>query len=281
MRVTKRMSVMLGLSAALGVVVALAAVGTPAARPPAGAAVGTPGARAAADRDQAVGNVPYDGRLIFARLRYHLRFRDGGKRDFRYRQDLPWAHDYPTAEVNLMKILETVTFVRPHLGEYGGNVFELDDPDLHKFPIGYMSEPGYWTMTDEEAASLRSYLLKGGFLIFDDFRLDHWYNFEAQFRRVLPEHRFVELDGTHPIFHSFFEIPEPLEFIPEYDQDLQPLFYGVFEDNDPRRRLMVIANYNNDIGEYWEYSNTGFIPIDLSNEAFKFGVNYIVYGLTH
>ncbi len=98
--------------------------------------------------------------------------------------------------------------------------------------------------------------------------------------RVLPDARLVELEGSHPIFDSFFKIdPTALEhpfFLVE-----PPTYYGVFEDNDPSRRLMLIANYNNDIGEFWEWSDTGFIPIELSNEAYKLGVNYIVYGMTH
>jgi hypothetical protein len=99
-------------------------------------------------------------------------------------------------------------------------------------------------------------------------------------RKVVPGGRFVELDGTHPVFHSFFEIDEPRNFIPPYG-DQPPVFYGMFEDNDPDKRLIAVANYNNDIGEYWEFSDQGYVPIDLSNEAYKFGVNYIVYAMTH
>ncbi|MND06663.1 hypothetical protein D3C83_281640 [compost metagenome] len=58
-------------------------------------------------------------------------------------------------------------------------------------------------------------------------------------------------------------------------------FWGIFEDNDPAKRMIAIANYNNDIGDYWEYSATGFFPVDLSNEAYKLGVNYMIYGLSH
>ena len=89
----------------------------------------------------------------------------------------------------------------------------------------------------------------------------------------------VELDLTHPIFHSFFDIAT-LEFHQYYDRG-RPVFSGAFLDNDSSKRLLFIANYNNDVGEYWEYSDTGWTPIDLSNEAYKLGVNYIIYGLTH
>ena len=82
------------------------------------------------------------------------------------------------------------------------------------------------------------------------------------------------------MFHSFFEINDPHSMVPPYG-GLPPLFYGLFENNDRNGRLMAIANVNNDIGEYWEFSDTGYAPVDLSNEAYKFGVNYFIYGLTH
>ena len=150
---------------------------------------------------------------------------------------------------------------------------------MHRYPLAYMSEPGYWTQTDEQAASLRAYLLKGGFLVFDDFHGEHWTNFEAQVQRVLPGAQLVELDVSHPVFHSFFDITT-LEMDEMYI-GYTPAFYGVFEDNDPTQRLMIVANYNNDIGEYWEFDGTGWLPIDLTNDAYKFGVNYAMYALTH
>ena len=226
--------------------------------------------------DVAPGNTDYTGQFVFVRLSYEMSLRGGG---FFGGRDLPWAHDYPRAERNLTKILDEVTTLTPFQGPNGGNVLATGDPELHRFPFAYMSEPGYWTQTDEEAARLRNYLLKGGFLIFDDFRGEHWYNFETQLRRVLPDARLVELDVTHAVFHSFFEI-DTLD-MDDWMYQLPPRFYGVFENNDPNERLMLVANYNNDIGEYWEYSETDWLPIDLTNEAYKFGVNYVVYAMTH
>jgi Domain of unknown function (DUF4159) len=223
----------------------------------------------APDLDEA--RVPYDGRFAFVRLRYGL----GAGRGFR--REPPWAHDYPRADLHLMKILQEITLLRPHLEE--SNVFALDDPELHNFPLAYMSEPGFWTPTDHEVEGLRAYLAKGGFLIFDDFRGQHWLNFEAQMRKVMPTQRLVVIDPAHPVFHAFYEI-DPAAFVPPYGGEA-PVFYGIFEDNDPAKRLQVVANYNNDLGEYWEFSDTGWVPVDLSNEAYKFGVNYIVYGMTH
>ncbi|MEO8680700.1 MAG: DUF4159 domain-containing protein [Vicinamibacterales bacterium] len=211
--------------------------------------------------------VPYDGRFMFARLRYGTSMG---------RREPPWSHDYPRADWHFMRIVEEITLTRTHREE--SNVFSLDDPELMNHPVSYMSEPGYWSMTDEEADGLRAYLLKGGFVIFDDFRGADWDHLEAQMSRVLPDLHFLPMDVTSPVFHSFFEI-KTLEFQAYYDRD--PSFWGLFEGNDPSKRLIAVANRNNDIGEYWEFSDTGYVPIDLSNEAYKFGVNYLVYAMTH
>src|SRR6516225_3629665 len=132
---------------------------------------------------------------------------------------------------------------------------------------------------------LRAYLLKGGFVIFDDFRGNFrggggWENFETNMLRVLPGARIVDLDPKHPIFHSFFEI-DSFEIIPQYYDQGAPVFRGIFENNDPTKRLLAMVNFNTDVSNYWEFSATGLKPIDESNQAYKLGVNYLVYGLTH
>ena len=226
------------------------------------------------DRDQApfTGNTPYDGRFTFARIKFEPLGGEGG-----WRRDLKWDHDFPRAERNLMKILKELSSIEPFMD--GGNVFSADDPELHRFPIAYVSEPGFWTLSEAEATGLRAYLQKGGFLIFDDFFGEHWFNFESQMLKVLPQARIVRLDTSHPIFDSFFHITSLDYRHPYFGHPSE--FYGIFEDNDPSKRLMVIVNYNNDIGDYWEWSDAGFVPIELSNEAYKLGVNYLMYALTH
>ena len=222
------------------------------------------------------GNVEYDAKLTFVRIRFDSGLGGYGRRGSR--GEPPWAHDYPTADLHLMKILEELTIASPRTD--GSNVLTLDDPELFNYPIAYLSEPGLWSPTDEEAAGLRNYLLKGGFMIFDDFRGPDMANLDRQMRRVLPEARWIPIEQTHPIFDSFFEI-QNFHF-GYYAQEFgQETYYGLFEQNDVTRRLMAIAGHNQDLGEYWEYSDTGMIPIDLSNEAYKFGVNYFIYGLTH
>ncbi|MGE3616784.1 MAG: DUF4159 domain-containing protein, partial [Gemmatimonadales bacterium] len=131
---------------------------------------------------------------------------------------------------------------------------------------------------EKEVEGVRNYLLKGGFVIFDDFAGNDIYNLETQMRRVLPEARIMPIGLEHPIWDSFYRI-ESLEYNHPY-YGVPSVFLGIFENNDPTKRLMAVINYNNDLGDYWEFSDTGFFPIDLSNEAYKIGVNYIVYAFT-
>ena len=222
-------------------------------------------------------NHPYNGKFTFVRVKFEpTRW---GRGPYQWGLDLKWNHDYPTAERNLMTILKQFTSIAPNMGK--SNIYALDDPELFRYPWAYLCEVGFWNPTEAEAESLRTYLLKGGFLVVDDFITEwQWYNYVEQMRKVMPDYQLVELDVSHPIFNSFFYI-ETLDFEHPTFPGYQPVYYGIFEDNDPKKRLMVIANYNHDIGDYWEWSGTDWVPIDISNEAFKLGVNYVVYGVTH
>jgi hypothetical protein len=226
-------------------------------------------------------NPAYDGRFTFARLKY-----TSGPGGYYYYGLPAWAHGYGydpapdrgRSERNMMKILNEISNLEPHIHET--NIMPLDDPELFKYPVVYLCEPGGWYVSEDEAAAFRAYLQKGGFVIIDDFRAYHWSNFETQMHRILPDAKIVDLDVSHPIFHTFFEI-NSLDEIPQYYDPGRPIFRGIFEDNDPNKRLMVAIGYNTDISEFWEWSGTGFKPIDESNEAFKVGVNFFIYGMTH
>ena len=219
----------------------------------------------------------YDGRFAFTRIRVGPAVDLANGRFGR--REPPWMHDFPRADFHFLKILSELTFLKTFIDQ--GNVLTLDDPDLAKFPIAYMSEPGFWVMNDAELAGLRNYLLKGGFIIFDDFRGNHIQNLLFQMRRVYPEAPFQKLDATHPIFHSFFEINTLDPRSGYYAEMGDTEWLGIYEDNDPQKRLIAIANNNHDLGELWEFSDTGYMPVDLSNEAYKFGMNYVMYAMTH
>ena len=217
-------------------------------------------------------DLDYDGQITFVRLRWNSGFGRGGF-------GAAWNHDLPRAEQHLSMIVRELSLV--DMRTEGSKILMLDDPELFKYPIAFMWEPGFWNLTDEEASAFRAYLTKGGFAVFEDFDgAQQWAHFEAQMRRVLPEGRLVRLDRTHPIFDSFFRVKD-IDAIVHPMTGIRPSYYGIFEDNDPRRRLMVVANYDNDVPEYWEWSGQGMYPFDTSNEAYKLGVNYLIYGLTH
>jgi hypothetical protein len=212
-------------------------------------------------------NIAYDGRFTFARIRYTVYRRSG------------WEFDYPTMERNLMAMVGEITSLKPHA--VASNIFTFDDPELLKYPVAYLSEPGYWIPSQREAAGLQTYLAKGGFLIVDDFMRNEWYNFEAQIRRAIPGAVIHPLDVSHPVFDSFFRI-RSLAMVYPHDANLNAEFFGIFEDNDPAKRLLVVINYNNDIGDYMEHSGgeAPWWPVNVTNEAYKLAINYLVYGLS-
>jgi hypothetical protein len=220
--------------------------------------------------------VPYDGRFTFARVRFGSSGGRGfGRRGFGGGQ---WNHDYPNADLNMQVILKEVTTVNPVTAS--SVVVDLEDRAIFRHPILYLSEPGFWGITEEGARNLREYLLKGGFIIFDDFDgYGHWENWEAQIRQVLPEHRPIEIDQSHPVFRTFFLVEDI--YVPHPMAAVRPRYLGIFENNDPTRRMLALVNYNADLAEYWEWSASGYLPIDPTNDAYRLGVNYFIYGLTH
>src|SRR5205814_1313180 len=123
-----------------------------------------------------------------------------------------WVHGVPLAERDVMLIMTDMSYLAPHVEDI--NLLTLDDPALFKYPVAYIIEVGWWALTDREAAALRAYIQKGGFVIVDDFKefgwrgiqSGGWEPFAANMQRVLPGVRFFDMDPAHPIFHSFFEL---------------------------------------------------------------------------
>lgn len=227
-------------------------------------------------------NAKYDGRFTFARLSYVTNSPSG----YYYGGRPAWAHGYDLAERNLMQILNTLSTTHPRLE--AGVVLNLDDPELFKYPLSYMTEAGFWGLTDKEALAFRKYLQKGGFVIFDDFRDDNrggggYANFKANMERILPNVRMVDLTPRDPIFHSFFDINSFSVLVNAYDRgnNGHPVLQGIYEDNDPTKRLVAMINYSTDVAQFWEFNGQGMRPMDGANEGYKMGINYLLYAMTH
>jgi len=220
----------------------------------------------------------YDGRFTFVRIRW-TRGSDGTgaarpNNNF-------WVHEFPGAEQNFTERIRETTRIDANAD--GSLNLTLDDPNVFKFPILFMWEPGYWVMTDSEAGHLRDYLLKGGFLVIHDFEFDQWDNFNGQLRRVLPGAAVMKIDAPNRIFDQFYRITDPdmVNARMHHLAGIRPEYFGVFEDNDPAKRLMIVVNYDTNLGEYWQMAGRGWLGVEPVTNAFELGTNYVVYGMTH
>ena len=210
-----------------------------------------------------------------------------GGGNFFPRQGWGWATDYPGADCKFMGAVHRLTGVRVHPDP---NVISILDPDLFQFPYVYAVEVGGMLLSDEEAARLREYLLRGGYLHVDDF-WGGWQkaNFEAQMRKVFPDRTMEVLPLSHPVFHSFHDLETVMQ-IPnvgngcyggrtwQEPDDIEPRIYGIFDDSG---RLMVLVTYNSDLGDAWEYMDLPCYPEMFSGYAYRAGINFMIYAMSH
>ena len=200
--------------------------------------------------------------------------------------DDPWAIDAPAAEQNLSRRVQTATSIE--VGE--PLVMALDDPRLFQYPWLYLVEPSNAIFSDEEAATLREFLLRGGTLTLDDFHGSFEWDLTVRLlARVFPDREFVDLSPPHPIFTSFYQF----ERYPQVP-GLGSFFNGrTWEKGgytarlrailDDTGRPMVLANWNTDMGDGWEWSNAEDYPgyLKYTSLAYRMGINEVVYALTH
>ena len=196
-----------------------------------------------------------------------------------------WATDFPKADRQFMLAVNSLIDID---GDEHENPVRLDDPNLRRFPFLYALEVGDMYLSAAEVQGLRSYLLAGGFMVIDDFwGTWEWSTFEQQIRQVLPEYPIVEMPLDHPIFNSVYRIEEIIQ-VPAinnywngrtWEQDgVVPHARGIFDDQG---RLMVIINWNTDLGDAWEWFERPEYPLEYSSFAVQLGVNFIVYAMSH
>lgn len=196
-----------------------------------------------------------------------------------------WAVDYPKADQQFLVALKRLTLVDAPDKQHA---LELSAETLRDFPFVYALEVGSLSFNEQQAQALRDYLLAGGFLIIDDFWGDwDWQNFETQMRRVFPEHSIVALPPDHPVFHVFYDIGEIIQVPNVYQAaggpthergGIVPRVRGIFDDEG---RLMVLINWNTDLGDAWEWADAPHYPLRYSTYAFEMGINFVIYSMTH
>jgi hypothetical protein len=219
-----------------------------------------------------------DAEFRFARLAYSSVGARSGSRG-------GWLTDWPDAEQHLIKGVQRLT--RIDAADEGQSLSIMDE-HLFDYPWIYAVEVGSWILSDEEAARLRDYLLRGGFLVVDDFHGSmEWAGFIEGMHRVFPDRAIVEIPIEDAVFHLAYDLPEQIQ-IPgiqslysglAYERDgFTPHWRGIYDDEG---RLMVVINFNMDMGDAWEHADVPEYALQYTTRAYKYAINYILYAMTH
>jgi hypothetical protein len=198
-----------------------------------------------------------------------------------------WATDYPEADYKFMYGIKRLSNVRVQEEE---NPVRITDDNLFKYPYVYAVEVGNMNLSMPEAERLREYFLRGGFMHADDFwGLYELQSFVVQMRKVFPDRAMEELPLGHEIFHTFFDIDQVMQ-IPNINNgcnggrtwedrsDTVPRIFGIKDDSG---RVMVVVTYNSDLGDAWDWMDEPCYPELYSGQAYRMGLNFIVYAMSH
>ncbi len=206
--------------------------------------------------------------------------------DYGSRRSEPWLRDWPEADFHFTQGLGRLTRIPTTANN---RHVRIDDDMLFDYPVLYAVKVGFMRLTDWEAARLREFLNRGGFLIVDDFHgPEEWAEFAASMRRIFPELPILDIPPEDEIFHVLYDLDQRVQ-IPgaqaiwqgvtwEDPRGKTPYWRGVY-DNDGR--LLVAINFNMDLGDAWEHADNAFYPEPLTALAYRFGVNYVIYAMTH
>ena len=202
-----------------------------------------------------------------------------------------WLVDWPDADDHFSTGVQRLT--RIDTGD--PRHFRLTDDQLFDNPWIYATQTGWWGLNPKEIERLREYLLRGGFLVTDDFWGEEQWNIFAQtMERVLPGHEIVDLDERDSVMHVLYDIREKdRTFIPgtrhlrrgpggsivvQQPPGSQPAWRAMYDD---RHRMVVAINFNTDVGDAWEYADSPIYPEAMTSLAYRYGINYLIYAMTH
>lgn len=197
-----------------------------------------------------------------------------------------WTIDYPRGDRHMAEAVRRLTRINARPFEQPVNLDDGDD--VFNWPWLYAVEVGWWDLTEEQAGKLRDYLLRGGFLMVDDFHgTQEWERFLRSMRRVFPSRPIEDIPDADPIFHSLwdldnrFQVPG-LQYVythRTYEQDgYDAKWRGIYDD---KGRLMVAICHNMDLGDSVEHSDNPLYPEKYSAEGMRVFLNYVIYSMTH
>jgi hypothetical protein len=223
--------------------------------------------------------------FVFARLMYPWNGWGFHYGDDWTRGNSNWTIDYPRSDRHIVMAMRRLTRMHVRSVEQPVN---LDEGDQYDWPWLYGVEVGHWALTDAQVRGLREYLLRGGFLMVDDFHgSDEWRFFEQGIRRVFPDRQIVEIDDGDAIFHTIYDLDGRYQVpgaqflyshrLAEKDGTV-PHWRGIYDD---RGRIMVAICFNMDLGDSWEWADVPAYPARFSDLGIRIAVNYAVYAMTH
>src|SRR5262249_28406930 len=197
-----------------------------------------------------------------------------------------WTQDYPRADRHFSTALRRLSRVHARSVEQPVNLDDGDD--VFNWPWLCAGEMGDWLLTDAQAKTLRDYLLRGGFLMLDDFwGTEEWGRFEESMKRVFPDRPIVEIANEDSIFHTVFDLDDRYQVPGQWairrgttyrNDGAEPHWRGIFDD---KGRVMVAMCFNSDVGDSWEWADDPSYPEKYSALGIRIGVNYVIYALTH
>ena len=229
---------------------------------------------------------------IFARLMYpqHPRARFGryfGHGTLNWLEGgTSWSQDYPRADRHFAMALRRLTRIQVRSVEQPVNLDDGDD--VYNWPWLAAGEMGDWKLTEAQAQKLRDYLMRGGFLMLDDFwGTEEWDRFVESMRLVFPDRPMVEIQNNDAVFHSVYDLDDRYQIPGEWalrrgttyrNDGSVPHWRGIYDDGS---RLMVVMDFNSDVGDSWEWADEPEYPEKYSALGIRIGVNYVIYALTH
>jgi hypothetical protein len=223
---------------------------------------------------------------VFARLMYPGGWNDGYQgREWDWHEGRSlWTQDFPSADRHFALAVRRLTRIHVRSVEQCVN---LDDGnDVYNWPWLYAVQAGEWGLTDAQTSKLRDYLLRGGFLMADDFHgTVEWQVFEETMKRVFPDRPIVDIPNSDAIFHTVYDLDDRYQIVgAEHLAEGHKLdgyvarWRGIYDD---KGRIMVAATFNSDVGDSWEWADEPEYPEKYSALGIRIGVNYIVYAMTH